>query len=127
MLRDRYRLAVEGAAKEAYLEMSPGLQATMFAALECLETDPYIKVGGVNFKESKAFRKLKKQGIDVRIFKALEIQRWRVFYYVDEGDGVVIVKEIVPRRDDAFTYGLTTPHVKRLIDNYQRWLKWRFQ
>ena len=127
MARDRYRVVIEGAAKGAYLAMAGELKAAVYSALECLETDPYINVGGVHWKKSYAFRDLKKLGVDVQIFKAFEIQDWRTFFYVDEVAGTVVVKEIVSRETDALTYGLDRPHVRRLVENYRRWVQRRVQ
>ncbi len=84
-----------------------------------LETDPYVEIGGTNWRESKAFMALKKRGFPIRILKGKEIKDWRVFYYVDHARRTVLVKEIVPRAEDDVTYK-TGPHVRRLIDNYNR-------
>jgi mRNA-degrading endonuclease RelE of RelBE toxin-antitoxin system len=125
---DTYRLVFEKSAEEQLAAMGTKLRAAILASLECLETDPYINVGGVNWKSSKAFGSLRKLGIDVRIFKAFEIQRWRVFFIVDEIAKAVVVKEVVRRRTDSETYDdIKQPHVQRLIDNYNRWLQRRRQ
>ena len=99
--------------------MSAALRADFLVVLAELETDPYIRIGGTDWRESKTFGTLRKRNFPIRILKGREIRAWRVFYYVDHKTRTVLIKEIVPRDEDDITYG-TGPHVQRLIDNYNR-------
>ncbi len=123
----RYRLVFERSAEETLGSIGIDVMAEVLASLECLETDPYLEVGGVFWKKSYAFRSLKKLGIDIRVFKAFEIQKWRVFFFIDEIAKTVMVKEIVRRRTDTLTFGVEQPHVQRLVENYRTWLQRRVQ
>jgi hypothetical protein len=115
----RFTLRFEEPAATVLRACPPELQAALVAVLAELEVDPYIKVGGINWRESKGFVMLQKQGYPIRIMKAREIQGWRVFFFLAQKQRVVLVKEIVRRESDAVTYG-TAPHVQRLIDNYEQ-------
>jgi mRNA-degrading endonuclease RelE of RelBE toxin-antitoxin system len=125
VVEDRYRVVWEQPAAEALRGLSPELKATVLAALAFLETDPYLewKPGGPGY--SYAFDELEKRNFPVWVFKFADAKKWRAFYYVDERAKVVLVKELVPRRDDTFRRG--TAHVERLIRNYLAWIKGRIE
>jgi hypothetical protein len=99
--------------------MCTSLKADFLVVLRELETDPYIRIGGIDWRESKAFGELQRRNFPIRILKGREIKDWRVFYYVDDTTRTVLIKEIVQRDEDDITYG-KGPHVQRLIDNYNR-------
>jgi mRNA-degrading endonuclease RelE of RelBE toxin-antitoxin system len=119
MARERYTVRVEEPAATTLRSFDSDLRAVFVVVLEELETDPYINVGGVHWRESKAFGALRDRGYPIRVLKAKEIREWRVFYYADRKRRVLLIKEIVRREHDDVTYG-SGPHVKRLVDNYNR-------
>ena len=113
----RWTVKVEGPAEDALWKLAPALRATFVVVLEELSIDPYVEIGGANWRETKPFQQLRRVGFDIRILKARQVQDWRIFYFVDERRHTVLVKEIV-RRDDA-TYSITAEHVRRLKTNFR--------
>lgn len=125
MAEERYRVAWEQPAAEVFRGLSTELKATILAALGLLETDPYLvrKPGGLGY--SYAFDELEKRNFHVRVFKFVDAEKWRAFYYVDEGAKEVLVKELILRRLDTYRRG--TAHVERLMANYLAWIKRRIE
>lgn len=119
MSDSRYTLRLEEPAKSVLTDLSSKQKAYFIVVLEELETDPYMNIGGPNWRESKSFVTLKNKGFPIRFLKAREIRDWRIFYYIDNPTKTILVKEIVRREEDEITYK-TGAHVKRLIDNYNR-------
>lgn len=119
-----YEVRVEEPAKSAlYSLMSrdPSSAAGILRALEVLKTDPNVRITGVRFTESKAIKFLRKQGFKIRSLKGFDFSRYRVFYFVDKGRKVVVIKEIVPRDDDTYEEHKPTPHIQRLRQNFLKY------
>jgi hypothetical protein len=95
------------------------LKATFVAVLEVLRLDPKPpkRVAGIYWRELKAFGKLRDQGVPANIFKAFEVQSWRVFYFIHERRHLVRVEEIVPREPDPYE---DEALAQRLRDSYRR-------
>jgi mRNA-degrading endonuclease RelE of RelBE toxin-antitoxin system len=119
MSSDRYTVRVEEPAASVLRGFTPDVQAAFVVVLSELETDPNVVVGGINWRDSRAFVALRRRGYPILRLKAKETQQWRVFYYVDKERKVVLVKEVVPREADEVTYG-SGAHVQRLVENYNR-------
>jgi len=112
----RWVVKVESPAEEVLYGVDAELRATFIVVLQELETDPYLQIGGSQWRETKPFQQLRRAGFDIRILKAIEVQDWRIFYFVDSTRHTVLVKEIIPRDDK--TYSVTEEHVRRLKTNF---------
>lgn len=87
----------------------------ILARLDMLKADPFphqFSDVTVNAKEVKF---LKEQGMDVRSLKCSEFRAFRIFYFVDERRGLIIICEII-RRNVAFNE--TAPHIERIKHAY---------
>ena len=116
-----YELRIEPGAK-AYLEtLSDEAKADFVALFEelCLDPRPH-RIRGLRWREVKPFARLREQHIPARIFKAYEIQDWRVFFFVHEKKKIILIKEIVPRALDTYD---DESLCQRLKDNYNQNLK----
>jgi mRNA-degrading endonuclease RelE of RelBE toxin-antitoxin system len=116
-----YELRVEAGAR-AFLEAQGDETKADFVALFeelCLDPRPH-RTGGVRWREVKIFARLRERRVPARIFKALEIQDWRVFFFVHEKRNIILIKEIVPRTQDTYE---DEALCQRLKDNYDQNLK----
>lgn len=94
------------------------MRAAVLVALRELELDPhFVNIGGRDWLNSRAVVSLKKAGYDIHRLKGKETRDLRIFYFIDETSRQVLGKEIVPRRDDAETYG-SGDHIMRIKQNY---------
>ncbi len=76
----RYTVRLEDPARKVLADLDPNMQATVLTVIKELETDPFLFVtGGSAWRESKAFKALKRAGYDVRVLKAREVHEWRIF------------------------------------------------
>lgn len=119
-----YEVRVEEPAKSALhslMSKDRSSAAGILRALQILKTDPDVHITGVRFTESKAVEFLRKQGFKIRSLKGFDFSGYRVFYFVDKGRKVVVVKEIIPRDDDTYEEHEPTPHIQRLRHNFLKY------
>lgn len=82
-----------------------------------LPYDPYPdKDDSDDYFTAVLFDALKQEGIDVYRLKSREWKRYRLFYLVDEDNGLIYILEIVLRDDK--TYRLSEKHVDTIKELY---------
>ena len=107
-------------ALERIMKTKKQLGYDMLARLEVLKTEPYPHFFGDYTINSQAVQILIKDGFDIRTLKCSEFHRYRIFYFVDEGNDIVVVCEIVMRKTDKITYGKKAAHIERIKAAYKR-------
>jgi hypothetical protein len=88
--------------------------------LKMLEADPFPHQFSDVTVEAKEVIFLKKQGMDVRSLKCSEFLDFRVFYFVDELAGLIIVCEIISRK---MAFSEDAPHIERIKSVYRKYFK----
>jgi len=86
-----------------------------------LKSDPYPHSFGDVTVNSETVQFLAGKGYDVRRLRCSEFDRYRIFYFVDEKGGSIIICEIIPRAKD--TYEENAPHIQRIITAYNKHFK----
>jgi len=94
----------------------------ILARLNKLKADPYPHSFGDVTINSETVLFLKDQGYDVNKLRCSEFDRYRVFYFVDEKTDLVVICEIILRKND--TYSDDAPHIQRIKDAYAKHYKW---
>lgn len=114
-----YRLQIEPNAAETLEALPDEVKADFTVVLEVLRLHPRPgwRLPGIYWREVKSFIKLRQEGVPANIFKAFEVQQWRVFYFLDKAKDLVLVKEIVCRDPDPYQ---DEALAQRLRGNYRR-------
>lgn len=114
-----YRLRIEPNAAETLEALPDEVRADFTVVLEVLRLHPQPpwRLPGVYWREVKSFTKLRQERVPANIFKAFEVQQWRVFYFLDKAKELLLIKEIVCRHPDPYE---DEALAQRLRDNYRR-------
>ena len=92
----------------------------ILAILKTLKADPFPHKFSDVTVESYEVQFLKEQGMDIRSLKCSEFLDFRVFYFVAEKAGLIIVCEIIGRKE---AFDEHAPHIERIKQVYLKYFK----
>lgn len=97
----------------------------ILARIKKLKADPFPHCFGDVTVNSETVRFLKNAGYDIKKLRCSDFDKYRIFYFVDEKVGIVVICEIIKRADD--TYNEDAPHIQRIKQAYMKHYKLLFE